>query len=1185
MQTQAPPTYPVLAQAAREARGKDWPEAARLATELRARFPDQPAGYQIGAAAAREMRQFDAAAALQQEGAARFPTQSWPLAEAAWTARAQGDIDMALALTATLRERFPASPTGWQLGARLLRQRNRAAEAAAVLRQAAARFPTADWPARDGAEAATRQARDDRSAALLARLREETRLPTARPDVVGVLGMHRSGTSLCTAILQRLGARLGGPLLPANAFNPEGYQEHAEVVDTHQTLLAALGADWDSPHSPDPVPSAFWTSPAATTARTRLGRLVARETAEAGSWAFKDPRTPRFLPLWRDVLSDRTAAWVLSVRHPAAVAASLAARDGMPASIAGLLWLEHYLEALRHAGDSLSAVVHYEDWFADPLAQARRLAAVLGGAPEEAIRAATATVRADLRHDDVPEPAGLPPLALALHARLRTAGPGEGAALRREAAALWKRLEGMGRAAAPAPERADPAAPERVLRLEGHHEILWPAGSAAVLEYAASGSMLLLSPDPAARLIRVTPCHDGAWGPPRHLPLAEGQARAAVTFGPGEVTLTTGLGTVSLPWSPVAPMCLRCPVEVDLRLILDLEGAVVPVGGREAVVPADEAPSVREPRRRVDLPARTEDAAPWAAMLEQVDPAQGLLGWVAHIDGSAAGLRVEAICRGQRIAHAYTRPSAEGGQPARLRIGWHRFDTTRVARIAAAYPDAPVRLVLTEADGMLRAAFPAPAIAELARRIAAAPPAMADRQERYETIAEAGVFDAAWYRRTYSPSGDPLAHYLEEGEARGYQPCLYLEPWRVAMALGLPSLEGALEAYLRDPLKVPVPGLHFHQAWFRGTWPVSPAVSPALSPGQSPLAAMLANRRNVSPNPFFDLEDWLARNAGLPGVEDPYAHFLAGPDGAAFERRLANAVRWPVPHAVTPGGRVSVILPTYNYARYLHVRLAGIMAQTAPLREVILLDDASSDRSVALAAAMAVQAGWPLRLVVNGRNGGSVVRQWHAGLSRARGEMVWIAEADDLATPALVERLAACLDADPEALFAFCDPAVIDAAGNQVATDNRTYYGRMGDDGLSRSGVFKAADFAVRFLCPRNLVLNASAVLWRRSALERAFAALGEEAFGFTCAGDWRLYVAACGLGGTVHYVAEPLGSHRRHTGSVTSTLEKVRHFAEIQRLHAVLTPLLPDREAGLAAMEQYNRMLRRAWRLPQAAG
>ena len=104
---------------------------------------------------------------------------------------------------------------------------------------------------------------------------------------------------------------------------------------------------------------------------------------------------------------------------------------------------------------------------------------------------------------------------------------------------------------------------------------------------------------------------------------------------------------------------------------------------------------------------------------------------------------------------------------------------------------------------------------------------------------------------------------------------------------------------------------------------------------------------------------------------------------------------------------VSVAVPAYNYARFMERRLASVFAQTYPVAEVIVLDDASTDDSVAVARRTADDWGRDIRLVVNERNSGSPFRQWRRAAALAESEWLWIAEADDEADPALLAGLAA----------------------------------------------------------------------------------------------------------------------------------------------------------------------------------
>lgn len=94
--------------------------------------------------------------------------------------------------------------------------------------------------------------------------------------------------------------------------------------------------------------------------------------------------------------------------------------------------------------------------------------------------------------------------------------------------------------------------------------------------------------------------------------------------------------------------------------------------------------------------------------------------------------------------------------------------------------------------------------------------------------------------------------------------------------------------------------------------------------------------------------------------------------------------------------KVSVIVPNYNYARYLPIRLESILNQTFKDFELILLDDASTDNSIQILENYRNHPNVS-QLVVNNVNTGSPFQQWMKGILLARGEYIWIAETDDIA--------------------------------------------------------------------------------------------------------------------------------------------------------------------------------------------
>ena len=251
---------------------------------------------------------------------------------------------------------------------------------------------------------------------------------------------------------------------------------------------------------------------------------------------------------------------------------------------------------------------------------------------------------------------------------------------------------------------------------------------------------------------------------------------------------------------------------------------------------------------------------------------------------------------------------------------------------------------------------------------------------------------------------------------------------------------------------------------------------------------------------------------------------------------------------------ISVVVPSYNYARYLPARLASIFTQTYPVGEMIVLDDHSDDGSAKLARGTAAQWGREVTVIENAENSGSVFRQWQRAAEQATGEFLWIAEADDGSDPTFLERLMQAMAGAPDAVLAFTDSRCIDAQDRLIRPSYQSYYAESAGIGaLSRDDVFQADGFARRFLTERNLILNVSGVLWRRTALRDALhrcaadlPSLRWPPTGASTSNCWPARTAS------VVYVAAPLNIHRRHGESVTHRLAWRRHVQEIARLQAV---------------------------------
>jgi len=175
----------------------------------------------------------------------------------------------------------------------------------------------------------------------------------------------------------------------------------------------------------------------------------------------------------------------------------------------------------------------------------------------------------------------------------------------------------------------------------------------------------------------------------------------------------------------------------------------------------------------------------------------------------------------------------------------------------------------------------------------------------------------------------------------------------------------------------------------------------------------------------------------------------------------------------------------------------------------------------------------------------------------------------------LLARLARLIVDHPDIDIAFCDSIAIDDAGDQVMADYKDYYRASAAPELCENGVFAAKQFAQDCLGERNLILNASAVVFRTEALRAALARCGDELADWHVAGDWRLYVEILAHSdGKVGYIAMPLNGHRRHAASATAKLSSKAMLSEISRMHRVINTLLPQDKPRLQRQSQYRRSL-----------
>jgi len=226
--------------------------------------------------------------------------------------------------------------------------------------------------------------------------------------IILVVGMHRSGTSLVARGLHAMGVNLGARIDTApHSANPHGHWEHADVWPAQERLLIRFGREWHS--SPGPLPGRWLEWPDSRATIDCFMALAREERAAHGHWLVKDPRSSLLIPLWREVARRAgTELRILRViRSADDVAASLAARNGMPRELAVRIWSEHQRGIDRDTVGLAVHVVQHDDVLREPAAAFTAMGAFCG-VPDAAGRAvaAAATVDPALWHHRAAEDAG-----------------------------------------------------------------------------------------------------------------------------------------------------------------------------------------------------------------------------------------------------------------------------------------------------------------------------------------------------------------------------------------------------------------------------------------------------------------------------------------------------------------------------------------------------------------------------------------------------------------------------------------------------------------------------------------------------------------------------------------------------------------------------------------------------------
>jgi glycosyltransferase involved in cell wall biosynthesis len=209
---------------------------------------------------------------------------------------------------------------------------------------------------------------------------------------------------------------------------------------------------------------------------------------------------------------------------------------------------------------------------------------------------------------------------------------------------------------------------------------------------------------------------------------------------------------------------------------------------------------------------------------------------------------------------------------------------------------------------------------------------------------------------------------------------------------------------------------------------------------------------------------------------------------------------------------VTVVMATYNGARFLREQIESILAQTYPVEALVIQDDGSDDDTIDIAREYAERHP-QVRIYYNDTNLG-FNRNFISVLKRSRSTFTAIADQDDVWFPDKLEKQ-------------------VQAIGEADICHSYLYIGPTPHDRQSRWQSRPQNDFDCLLFTP---TIYGHTMLVRTSLIER-ISDWGAAHITY----DWRLSLEAC-LGAGIVCVPEYLNWHRPHAGSVV-TMHRKRHM------------------------------------------
>ena len=239
------------------------------------------------------------------------------------------------------------------------------------------------------------------------------------------------------------------------------------------------------------------------------------------------------------------------------------------------------------------------------------------------------------------------------------------------------------------------------------------------------------------------------------------------------------------------------------------------------------------------------------------------------------------------------------------------------------------------------------------------------------------------------------------------------------------------------------------------------------------------------------------------------------------------------------GPMVTVLVPSYNHARFLPERIESILSQTYTDFELIIIDDHSPDQSDEI-----IRRYTDLPFVTyirNEVNSGTPFAAWEKGSRIAKGKYIWLCESDDFAEKDFLRLGMEALEQDSGRVLFYCNSHVVDVDSRIIGNSSEYFDGIWRDTRWKQPFVANGLQELKNYQIRGQTVPNMSSTLIRRDAFLQAYTKHMKK---YKLTGDW-LFVGLVMQYGDVVFDPQSLSNFRKHQNTARVRVKSDRSQAE----------------------------------------